>query len=68
MGILDSLLGSSSNSGNKFSYGDVVMVKYNDKVGVIVDTQGKYYTVKLKDENENEYYATYAENELESYY
>lgn len=53
---------------NSFSHGDTVIVKYSGKVGVIVSVSGNYYTVKLKDEFENEYYASYFGNELESYY
>ena len=53
---------------NKFSHGDTVIVKYSGKVGVIISVSGNYYTVKLKDEFENEYYASYYGNELESYY
>ena len=71
MGILDFLLGGSedhnSNSEKPFSYGDSVMVKRNGKVGVIVDSEGDYHTVKLKDENENEYYESFYSNELEEY-
>ena len=55
-------------NGNAFSYGDIVIVKYNGKIGEIIDVLGDYYTVKLKDEFENDYYASYYENELESYY
>ena len=50
-----------------FSYGDSVMVKRNGKVGVIVDSDGDYHTVKLKDENENEYYESFYSNELDEY-
>lgn len=53
---------------NVFSHGDTVIVKYSGKVGVIISAEGNYYTVKLKDEFENEYYASYNGNELESYY
>ena len=58
---------NDSETENVFSYGDTVMVKYNGKVGVIVDVSGNYYTLKLKDEFENDYYASYYENELERY-
>ena len=71
MGILDFLLGgnedSNSNSEKNFSYGDSVMVKRNGKVGVIVDSDGNYHTVKLKDENENEYYESFYSDELDEY-
>ena len=71
MGILDFLLGGTvdneSSSEKTFSYGDSVMVKRNGKVGVIVDSEGDYHTVKLKDENENEYYESFYSNELEEY-
>ena len=71
MGFLDFLLNGnttdSSNSEKTFSYGDSVMVKRNGKVGVIVDSDGNYHTVKLKDENENEYYESFYSDELEEY-
>ena len=71
MGFLDFLLSGnttdSSNSEKTFSYGDSVMVKRNGKVGVIVDSDENYYTVKLKDENENEYYESFYSDELEEY-
>ena len=71
MGILDFLLSgninTNSNSDKSFSYGDSVMVKRNGKVGVIVDSDENYYTVKLKDENENEYYESFYSDELEEY-
>ena len=71
MGILDFLFGGtvndSSNSEKTFSYGDSVMVKRNGKVGVIVDSDGNYHTVKLKDENENEYYESFYSDELDEY-
>ena len=71
MGILDFLLGgnedSNSNSEKNFSYGDSVMVKRNGKVGVIVDSDGNYHTVKLKDENENEYYESFYSDELDEF-
>lgn len=71
MGILNFLLGvteeNDSNSEKKFSYGDSVMVKRNGKVGVIVDSDGDYHTVKLKDENENEYYESFYSDELDEY-
>lgn len=73
MGLLDFLFGGSSISDdssddeNKFSYGDTVMVRYNGKVGVIIAKEGNYYTVKLKDENEEEYYESYSGNELDRY-
>ena len=71
MGILDFLLSgninTNSNSEKSFSYGDSVMVKRNGKVGVIVDSDENYYTVKLKDENENEYYESFYSDELEEY-
>lgn len=71
MGILDFLLGgnedSNSNSEKIFSYGDSVMVKRNGKVGVIVDSDGNYHTVKLKDENENEYYESFYSDELDEF-
>ena len=59
---------NNSNEDNTFSHGDTVIVKYSGKVGVIISVSGNYYTVKLKDEFENEYYARYYGNELESYY
>ena len=43
------------------------VVKRNGKVGVIVDSDGSYHTVKLKDENENEYYESFYSDELEEY-
>ena len=58
---------NTSNDTNEFSHGEIVMVKYSGKVGVIVAVSGDYYTVKLKDEFENEYYASYYGNELEKY-
>ena len=71
MGILDFLLGATgdnnSNTEKTFSYGDSVMVKRNGKVGVIVDSDGNYHTVKLKDENENEYYESFYSDELDEY-
>lgn len=71
MGILDFLLGGNvddnANSEKTFSYGDSVMVKRNGKVGVIVDSDGNYHTVKLKDENENEYYESFYSDELDEY-
>ena len=71
MGILDFLLGGTGDndlsSEKTFSYGDSVMVKRNGKVGVIVDSDGDYHTVKLKDENENEYYESFYSDELEEY-
>lgn len=71
MGILDFLLSGTENdnsgSEKNFSYGDSVMVKRNGKVGVIVDSDGDYHTVKLKDENENEYYESFYSNELDEY-
>lgn len=71
MGILEFLFGEtvndSSNSEKTFSYGDSVMVKRNGKVGVIVDSDGNYHTVKLKDENENEYYESFYSDELDEY-
>lgn len=59
---------NNSDEDNTFSHGDTVIVKYSGKVGVIISVSGNYYTVKLKDEFENEYYASYYGNELESYY
>lgn len=59
---------NTSKEENTFSHGDTVIVKYSGKIGVIVSVSGNYYTVKLKDEFENEYYASYYGNELESYY
>lgn len=59
---------NNSNEDNTFSHGDTVIVKYSGKIGVIVSVSGNYYTVKLKDEFENEYYASYYGNELENYY
>lgn len=59
---------NTSKEENTFSHGDTVIVKYSGKVGVIISVSGNYYTVKLKDEFENEYYASYYGNELESYY
>ena len=71
MGISDFLLGvtedNDSENEKTFSYGDSVMVKRNGKVGVIVDSDENYYTVKLKDENENEYYESFYSDELEEY-
>lgn len=72
-GILVGLASSSetentSDKENTFSHGDTVIVKYSGKVGVIISVSGNYYTVKLKDEFENEYYASYYGNELKSYY
>ena len=71
MGILDFLLGeiedNKSSSEKTFSYGDSVMVKRNGKVGVIVDSDENYYTVKLKDENENEYYESFYSDELDEF-
>ena len=71
MGILDFLLGetedNNSSSEKTFSYGDSVMVKRNGKVGVIVDSDGNYHTVKLKDENENKYYESFYSDELDEY-
>lgn len=73
MGLLDLIFGDNTLSDensineNEFSHGDTVMVKYNGKVGVIVAKEGNYYTVKLQDENENEYYESYYGNELEEY-
>ena len=71
MGILDFLLGETEDNDSEnektFSYGDSVMVKRNGKVGVIVDSDENYYTVKLKDENENEYYESFYSDELEEY-
>lgn len=72
-GIFTGLASSSetedySEEENTFSHGDTVIVKYSGKVGVIVSVSGDYYTVKLKDEFENEYYASYYGNELENYY
>ena len=71
MGILDFFLGetedNNSSSKKTFSYGDSVMVKRNGKVGVIVDSDGNYHTVKLKDENENEYYESFYSDELDEY-
>ena len=58
---------NNSNEDNTFSHGDTVIVKYSGKVGVIVSVSGNYYTVKLKDEFENEYYASYYGDELENY-
>lgn len=52
----------------EFSHGDTVIVRYSGKIGIIISIDNDYYTVKLKDENENEYYASYSENELERYY
>lgn len=71
MGILDVLLGgiedNNSSSEKTFSYGDSVMVKRNGKDGVIVDSDENYHTVKLKDENENEYYESFYSDELDEY-
>ena len=71
MGILDFLLGGTENDNSSsektFSYGDSVMVKRNGKVGVIVDSDGNYHTVKLKDENENKYYESFYSDELDEY-
>ncbi len=63
----DKISDETSNNENTFSYGDTVMVKYSGKFSVIVSQEGNYYTVKLKDENEDYYYASYYENELELY-
>lgn len=73
VGIFTGLFSSSKTEDSSeeesiFSHGDTVIVKYSGKVGVIVSVSGNYYTVKLKDEFENEYYASYYGNELESYY
>lgn len=71
MGFFEFLFGGiekdDSNSEKNFSYGDSVMVKRNGKVGVIVSSEGNYHTVKLKDENENEYYESFYSNELDEY-
>ena len=71
MGILDFLIGGTedneSSSEKTFSYGDSVVVKRSGKVGVIVDSDGDYHTVKLKDENENEYYESFYSDELDEY-
>ena len=71
MGILDFLLGGTEDNDSEnektFSYGDSVMVKRNGKVGVIVDSDGNYHTVKLKDENENKYYESFYSDELDEY-
>lgn len=73
MGLLESFFGISSSSNdessgqNEFAYGDSVMVRRNGKVGVIVSTEKNRYTVKLIDEEENEYYETFSANELDSY-
>lgn len=73
MGLLEAFFGISSSSNdesggqNEFAYGDSVMVRRNGKVGVIVSTEKNRYTVKLTDEEENEYYETFYANELDSY-
>lgn len=59
---------NTSEEENTFSHGDTVIVKYSGKVGVVISVSGNYYTVKLKDEFENEYYASYYGKELENYY
>ena len=59
---------NNTEEDNVFSYGDTVIVKYSGKIGIIVSAEGNYYTVKLKDEFENEYYASYYGNELDNYY
>ena len=43
------------------------MVKRNGKIGVIISSDGNYHTVKLKDENENEYYESFYSDELDEY-
>ena len=65
--LLDGNEDNNSSSEKTFSYGDSVMVKRNGKVGVIVDSDGNYHTVKLKDENENEYYESFYSDELDEY-
>lgn len=67
IGIFSSNETENNNEEKEFSFGDTVMIKRNGKVGVIVDSDGSYHTVKLKDENENEYYESFYSNELEKY-
>lgn len=63
MGLLDILLGgSSNNSSNKFQIGDKVRVKYREQEGYIIDKNGSLYMVSLKD---GAYVDSYSADQLE---
>ena len=44
-----------------------VMVNFNLKVGTVISKKGDYYSVKLKRDNDEEYYESYYGNELSKY-
>ena len=60
---------NTSAEKDDIDYGDTVYVNYSGKIGVVVDKTGDSYTVKLKNEDEQrEYYETYARDEISPYY
>ena len=63
MGLLDSLLGGSSNNSNdKFQIGDKVRVKYRGQEGYIIDKNGSLYMVSI---NNGQIVDSYEASDLE---
>lgn len=63
MGLLDFLLGgSSNNSEDKFKIGDRVSVKYRGQEGYIIDKNGSLYTVSI---NNGQIVDSYSASDLE---
>ena len=63
MGLLDFLLGgSSNNSGDKFQIGDKVRVKYRGQEGYIIDKNGSLYMVSI---NNGQIVDSYEASDLE---
>lgn len=47
LGILFGLFDTPKRSGQKFSVGDHVRIKWREQEGTVIDVNGKYYTVSL---------------------
>lgn len=63
MGLLDFLLGgSSNNSDDKFQIGDKVRVKYRGQEGYIIDKNGSLYMVSI---NNGQIVDSYSASDLE---
>lgn len=63
MGLLDFLLGGSSNNSNdNFQIGDKVRVKYRGQEGYIIDKNGSLYMVSI---NNGQIVDSYSASDLE---